>query len=201
MKRVFLLLTVMLGLATMANAQEVGKYWVGGSLGFTAVDGDGSTDYNYKIVPEFGYVLSDKLGIGVKLGYQHLENGTGTLIGEAISANGTGDIDILSINPFLRISCIKGNIGGLFVDAGAGYSHVKNEFNVLESYATIKQKANIVEVGFRPGVALNVSDKVALTAKFGFLGWQHGWGDISTTNKYGFDFNLDQALLGVNFVF
>lgn len=184
----------------MANAQEVGKYWVGGSLGFTAVHTDGSTDYNYKIVPEFGYVVSDKLGIGVKLGYQHLENGTGTLLGEAISTNGT-DVDVWSINPFVRISCIKGNIGGLFVDAGAGYSYLKTKEFYEDSFLTSKAKANLVEVGFRPGVALNVSDKVALTAKFGFLGWQHASGDVVTTNKYGFDFNLDQALLGVNFVF
>ena len=58
-----------------------------------------------------------------------------------------------------------------------------------------------MEVGFRPGVAINVSDNLTLTGKFGFLGYQYEKFGSKKTNTFGFDFDLSQIQLGLNFVF
>lgn len=193
MKKLFLTLTVLFSLVITANAQDVGQMWVGGSVGLSSTKvkvGDNSESYlNFKIIPEVGYVVNDKIGVGIKVGYQQTE------IDFTEKMNGT--MKGFTVNPFLRYSVMKGNIGGLFVDGGVGYSHLKNEIDGVDE----SSKTNMFEVGFRPGVSLNVSEKIALTAKFGFLGYEHiKMGDVKY-DTFGFDFDLDQVLLGVSFVF
>lgn len=204
MKKIILALVVLLGLGTYANAQETSKYWVGGSIGFTATD-DGSDTYtNYNVVPEFGFTLSDRLGLGMKLGYQHVESGNAMLLNEVIELDGN-DVNIFSVNPFLRIACLKGNLGGLFVDGGVSYAYAKIKDIYVSDYFggdRMNVKMNIFEVGFRPGVSLNVSNRVSLLGRFGFLGWQQVNVDGgSKVNNYGLDFNLNQIQLGMNLAF
>lgn len=193
MKKSFSTLIIAFAISMSVNAQDVGQMWIGGSAGFSVTSVKGGEDYvNAKIIPEIGYVMSDKIGIGIKLGYQQTELNMDGLLSNPDYSPGktTGFI----VNPFLRFSVLKGNIGGLFVDGGLGYSYAKNK--------TSDVKVHGAEVGFRPGVSINVSSKVALTAKFGFLGYEYvKAGDHIKIHNYGFDFNLDQALLGVNFVF
>lgn len=185
MKKVLLSLMVLLGLTSVVNAQNPGNFWVGGSVGLeTSKVKDGARLTNYNIIPEIGYVLSDNWGVGIKLGYAHDEY---TLNDAKMKSNG------FTVNPFVRYSFLKGDIGGLFVDGGAGYTYSK-----IKSSDT---KTHEFEVGFRPGVAINVSDKVALTGKFGFIGYQYEKMGSRKTNSFAFDFDLSQVLLGVNIVF
>ena len=185
MKKILLSLAIVFGCTTMVSAQDVGKFWVGGSVGLkTSKVKDGERLTNYNIVPELGYVLNDNWGVGIKLGYQHDEY---TNKGIKEKSNG------FMVNPFARYSFLKGDIGGLFIDGGVGYAYSK-----VKSTDT---KMHELEVGFRPGVAINVSDKVALTGKFGFIGYQYEKFGDRKTNTFGFDFDLSQIQLGVNFVF
>lgn len=194
MKKLFLTLAVLFSVATIANAQDVGKIWVGGSVSFKSEKTDGfDRTNNYRIIPEIGYVVSDKLGVGIKLGYGHFEStktiidATGNTISTKSKENG------FTVNPFVRYSVLKGNIGGLFVDGGVGYSYLKEK--------GADNKLHQWEVGFRPGVAVNVSDQVSLTGKFGFLGYENKKYGSRKTNSFGFDFDMTQVELGVNFVF
>ncbi len=186
MKKLFFTLAIMFGLTTVVNAQDSGKIWVGGSVGIKTskvTDGDRLTNYN--IVPEVGYMTSDNLGVGIKLGYAHKEYEG--LDGAKAKADG------FTVNPFVRYSFLKGDIGGLFVDGGAGYTYSK-----LKSTDT---KVHELEVGFRPGVAINVAKNVSLTGKFGFLGYEYEKYGSTKTNSYGFNFDLDQIQLGMILVF
>lgn len=189
MKKLFLTLTVLFSLVITANAQDVGQMWVGGSVGLSntsvKVGGNSESYLNFKIVPEVGYVVNDKIGVGIKVGYQQTEID--------LAAESLDKVEGFIVNPFVRYSVLKGNIGGLFIDGGVGYSHMKNK--------TDDSKVNAMEVGFRPGVSLNVSEKIALTAKFGFLGYEYAKAGEVKVHNYGFDFNLDQVLLGVSLVF
>ena len=194
MKKLFLTLTILFSLMITANAQDVGKMWVGGSVGLsnTSIKVGASKSYlNFKVIPEFGYVINDKMGIGIKLGYQQtkLDLAAALTNEDYVPAKVQG----FTVSPFIRYSVLKGNIGGLFIDGGVGYAHSKNK--------DADFKVNAFEVGFRPGVSLNVSECIALTAKFGFLGYEHSkMGEVKIDN-YGFNLDLDQALFGVNFVF
>jgi len=186
MKKLFFTLVIFLG-ALSVSAQDIGQMWVGGHVGFGYTkpkDGDSRTSFT--IMPEFGYVLQDNLGIGISLGYTHSKQ---------------GDIkgDSYKISPFLRYSFLKGDIGSLFVDGGVGYEHTKKEYPM--SSAIISRKDALLDVGFRPGVAINISDKVTLTAKYGFLGYQYTKEGDAKANSFGFDFDLENCLFGVNFVF
>ncbi len=187
MKKLFLTLAIMLGVVSMANAQEAGKIWVGGSIGFSSSKaGDGDRVTAYKILPEVGYVLSDNLAIAIGLGYAH--NNSVELLGER------GVIkDAFLVNPYLRYSFLKGNIGNLFMEAGGTYMNLKGD----ES----SDKTNYFEVGIKPGVAVKVSDKIALTGKLGFLGYQHGKNGDYKADSFGLDFDLRKAEIGVNIFF
>lgn len=185
MKKLFLSLAIIFSLSTVVNAQEVGKIWIGGSIGVnTSKVKDGDRLTNFNIIPELGYIVSDNWGIGVKLGYTHNEYDQ-----ESSKMKSDGFL----INPFARYAFLKGDLGGLFVDGGAGYS-----YNKIKTTST---KIHELEVGFRPGVSINVSDKVALTGKFGFIGYQYEKFGERKTNSFGFDFDLSQVQFGLNIVF
>lgn len=66
-------------------------------------------------------------------------------------------------------------------------------------------KTTDLEVGFRPGVAVNVSERVSLIGKFGFLGYQYGktgsGNTAAKTNSFGFYFDLNNIQLGMNLKF
>lgn len=182
MKKLFFTLAIALGVATAANAQDAGQYWVGGSVGFGSTkinDGDRSTDF--KVLPEFGYILSDNLGAGISIGGGH-RNVTG------------GEQNFYKVSPFLRYTFLKGDIGGLFVDGGFGYSWSK--------YVNGGAHGHTWEVGLKPGVAINVSNKVAILGKFGHLGYEYNkYAADAKSDKFGFDLHMDNVEFGINFRF
>ena len=191
MKKLLLSLAILMGVSVASQAQEVGKYWVGGSLGFNSSKTKGQdAATSYKILPEIGYVLSDNLAVAVSLGYGHSkDNVTDPITGTTVYGVKT---DRYGINPFVRYSFLKGDIGGLFVDGGAAYWHSK----------TAGQKQDDLFVGFRPGVAITLSDRIVLTGKWGEVGYNYSkpkGGDA--TNKFGVDFDLSNVLLGMAITF
>ncbi len=186
MKKLFFTLAIMLGLATTVSAQEVGQIWVGGSLGINSVKANGGDrETSFRVVPEIGYVFTENLGIGVRLGYA---NKTTVIKIDDLSIGGK---NAFTVNPFLRYSFLKGDIGSLFIDGGGSYTYAK----------TGDVKTNVWEVGLRPGVAVKVSDKIALTGKFGFLGYQHAKEGDKKGDRFGLDLDLSQTELGVSIVF
>lgn len=196
MKKIVLTLAIALGAITAANAQDVGRMWVGGTAGFWSSKASGSdAQLNFKVMPEFGYIINENLGVGIALGGSHTHSGDITFDGQTLNAKES--TNTYTINPFLRYTFLKGNIGGLFVDAGAAYNHSK--------VTNGGRKTEGLEVGFRPGVAINVSNNVALIGKFGFLGWQYDHSKFnavkSHTNNWGFDFDLSNIQIGANIKF
>lgn len=190
MKKLFFTLAIMLGLATTVSAQEVGQIWVGGAVGLSSTkSGDADRVTSYRIIPEIGYVFAENLGVGIKLGYGHNKAVLSNFSDDALAAK-----DAFTVNPFLRYSFLKGDIGGLFIDGGVGYTYGKEDGDDAA-------KLNAWEVGFRPGVAVKVSDRITLTGKFGFLGYQNEkLGDVKY-DGFGFDFDLGQTELGVSIIF
>lgn len=190
MKKLLLSLAVALG-AISVNAQEAGSMWVGGTVGFTYEDIKGSTSFgsysgsqtSYKILPEFGYVLSENLALGISVGYIHTE--------ERSDENLLGKHEGFVAAPFLRSSFLKGSMGSLFIDTGVDYAHLKSGGT----------KSDLLQIGFKPGVAVTVSEKISLIGKFGFLGYTHAKEGAHKTNGYGFDFDLSNIQLGaaINF--
>ena len=196
MKKLFLSLAVALGVFTSAAAQEAGQMWAGGTVGLwsSKVKG-GDSQLSFKVMPELGYNFADNLAVGIVIGAAHTHGGS-TKFDKNILQAAEGGTNEYTVNPFLRYTFIKGDIGSIFFDGGVGYTWAKGCAGGL--------KSNTLEVGLRPGLALNVSSKVALVSKFGFLGYQNTKTDIYTdagsgdvkTNSFGFDFDMRNIEFG-----
>lgn len=194
MKKLFLTVAVALGVFSAANAQ--GNVWIGGTAGLwsSKVKG-GDNQLSFKVMPEFGYILNSNVGIGIAIGGAHTHGGL-NFDGNTATAS-EGSRNEYKVNPFVRYTFLKSDLGGLFFDGGVSYDWSKGTNGGT--------KATGIEVGLRPGIAFNVSNKVSLLGKFGFLGYQHeklGDGDeAQKTNSFGFDFDMRNIELGVNYKF
>lgn len=190
MKKLFFTLALALG-ALSISAQEAGSMWIGGSVGFSSSKVKGSdSQTSYKILPEFGYVLSENLAVGINVGYAHIE---GQEVGGPLQESKFDDANAFVVAPFLRYTFLKGDLGGLFVDAGVDYTHEKGK--------TSKVKSDEIGIGFKPGIAFNISEKVVLTGKFGFLGYEYEKRGSVKTNSFGFNFDMSQILIGASIKF
>ena len=184
-KQILSLAVVMCCLIPGVNAQNRGDWWVGGSVGvdYSKVK-NGNELTNYNILPEAGYAFSDRWAVGMSLGYVHDESMLGA---DKVKRDG------FTVNPFARFSFLHGRIGNLFLDGGAGYTYIDNKYTDNET--------NRFEVGIRPGVVVNVSDRVSLLGKFGFIGYEYDKTGSVKTNHFAANFDLNQILLGINFRF
>lgn len=193
MKKLFFTLAIMLGLATTVSAQEVGQIWVGGSLGVNSFKADGGDrETSFRIVPEIGYVFADNLGVGVRFGYANKTSVIKIKDAEIIGKNA------FTVNPFIRYTFLKGDMGSLFIDGGGSYTYAKAEDTEAGGVVVEGAKTNIFEVGLKPGVAVKVSDKISLTGKFGFLGYRKV---KDAYDEFGLDLDFSQTELGVSIVF
>lgn len=198
MKKLFITLMVMFGVAAGVSAQEVGRVWVGGTFAAYRADSKEkdvkNNGFNFKIMPEIGYTLTENVGLGINLGYGQYKitdgqvNNIGLVVGDKLN------FQTFTVAPFVRYTYLRSNIVGLFVDGTIGYTYGKDKDS--------DTKYNSYEAGFRPGVSLNASSRVAFIAKVGFLGYQHTKaGDDNKYNKYGLDLDLSNVQFGVNVYF
>jgi hypothetical protein len=209
MKNLFFTLTLMCGLSAVGNAQTTGKFWLGGNVGFgSTIIEDDIRNTSYSILPEFGHILSEHWAIGVNVGYSYSET-TNYIdiptIGNDFSYtytryNVVSSTNNFSIAPFVRYSFLKGSIGNLFVDGSIGYTYGKQTVEEAAYIIGKETEMHTVEIGFRPGVAINLSNHVAITGKFGFYGYQHSREEERNTDYFGFSINMRQFQLGVNIV-
>ena len=144
MKKILMTL-VAVAMATTMNAQ----WYAGGGVGFQSVSYDGNSETQFTILPEIGYNLDDKMAVGATFGYGEVSNDhhkTKTFI----------------VAPYLRYKLLEFDKVNFFVDGGIAYRSVD-----YESY-----KNNTFQIGVKPGVAVNLNDKLSFVSHFGFLGYQ-----------------------------
>lgn len=200
MKKVILALFVTILFSSASKAQEVGEIWLGGQVGYsTSQHGDDDRVRNFKILPEAGYQISKKWGVGVALGYVYSEDPSDvTAISDSFL--GEGKINYFKFSPFARytvLSILRQQQVALFIDGGIDYTHGKED----NSSTTI----NGYGVGLRPGIKVNFTDNFAFVSKVGFLGYEHSQIKQSNfkQNKDSFRFgaDLDQITIGLHYSF
>ncbi len=206
----------LMSVALSASAQ----YYVGGSLGFTSTsisdtDQDGSS---FKILPEIGYQLDKDLSIGVQVGYSHGYAAFGSLtvsdIKAAMNTLASTYADIndeemklnsFTIAPYVRYTIAEWGKLNVFVEGYIGYTNITSDGtpNTSGSTSNNKTKVNAFEIGVRPGVKLQLTDRVSVLCKLGSLGYltaKEKESDMKL-NRFGFDADTYNALLGFNFNF
>jgi hypothetical protein len=168
MKKIMMTLAAVCVAATM-NAQV----YVGGSLGFQTTSHDGDSKNNWEIMPEIGYNLDDSWAVGIALGYSQDKDYDGDKTKK------------FTINPYARYTFAKFEKVNIFVDGGVQYTH--NDMGGA--------KSNVFGVGLRPGVAVNLNDKLSFVSHFGWLGYKNDKADADGAKAYNtFGFDLDSKV-------
>lgn len=163
--------------ATAMNAQG----YIGGSVGFASESYDGNSTTVWSIMPEVGYNISENIAIGAVLGY-----------GEA--GKDEAKVKKFSVAPYARFTVAKLEKINVFIDGGVGYTNTK----------VAGVKTNEFEVGLKPGVAVNLNDKLSFVTHFGFLGFNTSKPDYDgakATNTFGFNLDGNNLTFGLYYNF
>ena len=160
-----LTVSVFISLATLTgmNAQTY-KWWAGGRTtlwtGETLWTGDKKN--TFIVAPEVGYLLSPKLTIAASVAFHSVVNQN--------SRNFNG----LVLNPYMRYIAFKQGILLGFIDGGIDVG--------LGDYEGF-------QFGFKPGVAILLTERFTVATQFGFLGYSDGKGGTGFREQ-GFGFDL-----------
>ena len=177
-----ILMTMVAAFAAVSMNAQV---YIGGSVAFEAwssqkLAGDKS-ETAFKIMPEIGYNLSDEWAIGTVIGYQSDKfNGV----------NGVSE-SAFSIAPYARYTFAKLGKVNLFVDGGLAFPSAS------------KADWTEIAVGFQPGLAVNLNDKLSFVSHIGFLGWDqlNPDGDDNNISKFGLNLDATNITFGLYYNF
>ncbi len=182
MKKIFMTLAAVCVAATM-NAQG----YIGGGIGLQSTSHDGNTNTTIKLMPEVGYNLNDSWAIGIALGYG--ENKNTVKINNVEVSEKTKSF---AVSPYARYTFAKFDKVNLFVDGGLDYVHTD----------VAGDKTNSFAIGLKPGVAVNLNDKLSFVAHAGFLGWSTSKADYDGAKAFNtFGFDLDGSDLSFGFYY
>lgn len=172
MKKIMMTLAAVAVAATM-NAQV----YVGGGIGLQSTSQDGNTNSSVTLMPEIGYNLNEDWAVGVAFGYSE-DKKTKEIENVEVSVKDKKFV----VNPYVRYTFAKLGSVNVFVDGGLEYVH----------YDNAGAKNNTFGIGVRPGVAVNLNDKLSFVSHFGWLGYSNSKDDYEgakAANTFGFDLN------------
>ena len=149
--------------ALLAVVSVDAQVFVGGSVNVEAEDNKRTetTSTKFSIEPEIGYMFNDKWGVGVKFGYGQ-------------SGKGDGKTTTFRLGYYLRYSYATFDKVNLFLDGGG---MAENEKVKANDYKDVR-----ADIGFKPGVSVNLTDRLSFVAHLGFIGW-----NFEGTDKDGDD--------------
>ena len=162
MKKTVLMAIIVLATLTGMNAQNY-KWWAGGRTSFWADDNGTS----FSVAPEVGYHLTTKFTLATSIAYHAVKFDNSDK--NALSPDFSGFV----VNPYIRYTAFKSGILLGFIDGGM-------EFGIGDFDG--------FQIGFKPGIALLLTNRVTAATQFGFLGYSDGNGIAAGRTKgIGFD--------------
>jgi long-subunit fatty acid transport protein len=155
-----------------------------------------SDNSGISINPEVGYAIQKNLIIGLGLGYSYFENENNNDF--VISTNK------FSIYPYVK-KFIPVNNNLLFSVRGE-VRFIKTNYDNSNSNLSNSNSDQTFFIGFRPGITYFISEKLALEANIGALGYSRLTRDFdpanldkATANSFNFDFNSNNLLFGFTY--
>jgi hypothetical protein len=189
-----ILMTMVAAFAALSMNAQV---YVGGSVAFAAessqkLAGDRSETI-FKLMPEIGYNLNDEWAIGAVIGFRSNKWDGVDQGSNAFASNmGSGVSETaFTFNPYARYTFLNAGKVNLFVDGGVDFT----------TYS--KTDATKLGVGFKPGLAVSLTDNLSFVSHVGFIGWNsfNPDGDDNNTNAFGLDLHGENLSFGLYYNF
>ena len=171
-----IILTALVAASSLCASAQV---WLGGSVAFNSVSpkgGDSNTSFSF--APTIGYSLDENWDMALEIGYANYGD---------VAANYAKDA--FRIAPFARYNFAKCGIATFFIDGGFGFGKVNYEGG---------GDASTFNIGVRPGVKVELSPKVDLDAKLGYLGY---YNEKDSHSLVGLSANGEALSFGLTFKF
>ncbi len=150
--------------------------------GFSIINAEGDESLtSWGLAPEIGYFVSDNVAVGLGLFYTSSSYDSGMSGVDAIALNTFG------INPYVRYYLINKGAFRMYGQADFVYASAKMDADGAES-------TDFFSIGVKPGISYNLSDRFAINATFGNLGYE----DVKD-NYSKFGLNLDMSSLKFGF--
>ena len=180
MKKIFM--TLVAAFAAMSMNAQV---YIGGSFAFEAwssqkLAGDKSETV-FKLLPEIGYNLNDEWAIGTVIGYES----------DKFKGVAGGSESAFTIAPYARYTFSKLGKVNLFVDGGLGFTSAS------------KADWTELQVGFKPGLAVNLTDNLSFVSHIGFIGYDllNPDGDDNNISMFGLSLDATDVTFGLYYSF
>ncbi|MCL2510493.1 MAG: porin family protein [Bacteroidales bacterium] len=203
-------LVVVFVLAMGSAFAQTGSWYVGTSAmtpfqgddavfttGFLMENSPGDvTKTTFGIAPEVGYFVTDKLSVGLGVGFNLISDKAGK-DADALKTTAFG------VNPYARYFLISAGNFSFYVQGGLSYVSSTAEYIAgvdADGKAKIEKAdaINTLEIGFNPGIAYKLGDKFGLTASFGKLYYKDLGED---TNELGLKIDASSLKLGLHYSF
>lgn len=186
-----------IGCAVSANAE---KWYVGGSIGFWHESGNrgsyepltaSNADTNqFSIMPELGYNFNNRWAVGGTIGYMY-KHWCGL----------DQDYNVFKLNPYARFTYFRtsNNLVQLFIDGqvGIGLGAVDRKHQDTHTAVTYN-------IGLRPGIAINLTNRFSIVAHLGFVGYNganNAAKDAGEKCSGGVNFDSNNLTLGFYYNF
>lgn len=162
MKRLFIALIAISGLATTANAQEFGfakgNVIIEGNIGFNSTNNKNTEEKEsaFNFNPKVGYFLTDKFAIGVDVAFNTMKAEDET-VGSEVKTNAFG-AGVFGRYYFLEL----GKRFKTYTEIGVAYGNNKTETTPATGATTITEKANGFAIGAGVGASYFLTEKIAL---------------------------------------
>ena len=190
MKKQFLLLALLGGTATAAQAQSAiaaGTISLGGSIGYSSSTGKtsysaGNTSFTdegkrsqFSLVPTVGYFLADNLAIGLSLSYQAYSNAGSTYRTNSPGTN-RAELDpatVIQVGPYVQYYKMLSDQFGVLGTLNGGYQSTRDlEYSSDRNSAVVQEtKASGLYAGLTPGIIFFPIPKFGISAAIGGLGF------------------------------
>jgi hypothetical protein len=196
---------IFLAIAGSASAQfSKGSYYLGGSLNYNYDEAGTTTTYTYagqgvdvytnnhlsdfQIAPDFGIFLTDKLAIGLQIGYtrdagQEINNYTAEDVVNSYVSTDHYSTSALGIGLHVRYYWMLTKQIGIFPQFGITTSNNLNNFN----YGTLS-------IGGNPNIVFFATPRLGINLGFGNLEYDMDYATKTYTFNFGLNTNISFGL-------
>lgn len=209
---------------------DMSNVYAGGSVGFTSTSmsqpgGGGSTDgSSFKLMFDLGYDLNKVNSAGAEIGFftglasfgsadiVDISSLIKTAAGAAADL-GLNDVTGFRFAPYIRHNIVSNKTFDVFVEGVLGFETAKTTVAVDDGMGNVVnqgEKATIIELIGRPGVAMKVAKNFKLISRIGAVGYQsvstsqyqgNNSADGPKITRFGIDASTANMIFGIEYHF